>query len=267
MVNSIDKKIEFIAISAISKANNELNLHLDFTEQSLVNLERIISCEAKLFSLEDYSIDEVRNNSRLWGSYLGETIRRNLGGTWRANENSISLVFKDNQLSPVEFVEDRLLDRIKVNLLTYYADLFETIRGYPTSIFSSVIESRDKEQKQDKSISPKTTSLSDLRDEYVKNKPVPINNPSLISCKACNRDVSHVADLCPHCGIELPGVKIRCPRCNSINISSSKKGYGIGTAAAGLYLLGPVGLLGGLIGKDGIRLQCKDCGKKWEPTT
>jgi hypothetical protein len=87
---------------------------------------------------------------------------------------------------------------------------------------------------------------------------------NLVHCKTCTKEVSSTAPTCPHCGEELPGLNISCPKCNSTNISPSQKGFGLGKAAVGGLLLGPVGLLGGMIGRKKVELVCQECGKKWK---
>ena len=57
---------------------------------------------------------------------------------------------------------------------------------------------------------------------------------------------------------------IRCPRCGSTQITAGNKGFGLGKAVAGGLLIGPVGLLGGLIGSKKVMITCLKCGKKWE---
>ncbi len=58
--------------------------------------------------------------------------------------------------------------------------------------------------------------------------------------------------------------KIKCPKCGSSQISVNNKGFGLGKAAAGGILLGPVGLLGGLIGSKKIKITCLKCGHSWK---
>jgi tellurium resistance protein TerD len=58
---------------------------------------------------------------------------------------------------------------------------------------------------------------------------------------------------------------IHCPRCGSSQLASNKKGFGLGKAAAGAILLGPVGLLGGIIGGNKVRITCLKCGNVFEP--
>ena len=58
---------------------------------------------------------------------------------------------------------------------------------------------------------------------------------------------------------------LKCPRCKSTSISANNKGFGVGKAAAGGILLGPVGLLGGMLGSSKVKVTCLKCGKSWAP--
>lgn len=59
--------------------------------------------------------------------------------------------------------------------------------------------------------------------------------------------------------------EIVCPKCGSNQITAQNKGFGLGKAAVGGLMLGPVGLLGGLIGSKKVNVICLKCGHKWEP--
>ena len=56
---------------------------------------------------------------------------------------------------------------------------------------------------------------------------------------------------------------IACPKCSSISLSDSKKGYSVGKAAAGLLI--PGGILWGLHGRNKIIITCLSCGHKFKP--
>lgn len=58
--------------------------------------------------------------------------------------------------------------------------------------------------------------------------------------------------------------EVCCPMCKSTQIVANKKGFGLGKAAAGGLLLGPIGLLGGVIGSEKIVVTCLKCGHKWK---
>lgn len=62
------------------------------------------------------------------------------------------------------------------------------------------------------------------------------------------------------------GEDIICPRCHSSNIRTGQKGFGLGKAAIGGLILGPVGLLGGFIGKNQLKFTCNSCGNAWSPS-
>ena len=59
--------------------------------------------------------------------------------------------------------------------------------------------------------------------------------------------------------------KVRCPKCRSEQFATGTQGFGLGKAAAGGLLLGPVGLLGGLFGSKKVKMTCLKCAHTWEP--
>ena len=58
--------------------------------------------------------------------------------------------------------------------------------------------------------------------------------------------------------------EIRCPKCGSNQFMGGQQGFGLGKAAAGGLLLGPVGLLSGFIGSGQVTLSCLRCGNRWK---
>lgn len=61
--------------------------------------------------------------------------------------------------------------------------------------------------------------------------------------------------------------RVKCPSCGSFEIAAGNRGFGLGKAAAGGVLLGPVGLLGGIFGSKKTVITCLQCGHKWAPGT
>lgn len=60
--------------------------------------------------------------------------------------------------------------------------------------------------------------------------------------------------------------KLRCPKCDSDQLTANKRGYSAGKAVAGVVLSGGIGLLAGLHGKDKIVVYCMACGEDWKPS-
>ena len=60
--------------------------------------------------------------------------------------------------------------------------------------------------------------------------------------------------------------EVRCPSCGSTQITAKNQGFGLGKAAVGGLLLGPVGLLGGVIGSKNTKVVCLKCGREWTPS-
>jgi hypothetical protein len=59
---------------------------------------------------------------------------------------------------------------------------------------------------------------------------------------------------------------VTCPKCNSEDVTANQKGFSLGKSVAGAVILGPVGLLGGFVGKGKVRITCLKCGHQWKPS-
>ena len=59
--------------------------------------------------------------------------------------------------------------------------------------------------------------------------------------------------------------QIKCPKCNSEQITANKKGFSAGKAVAGALLTGGIGIVAGAIGKDKVIITCLSCGNQWAP--
>ena len=88
----------------------------------------------------------------------------------------------------------------------------------------------------------------------------------LARCRVCGKDVSPSAQTCPHCGEHSPAITNpkRCPKCCStcITVSTASR-FGLGKAAAGVAILGPLGLLAGLLPTTSTCFKCLDCGAEF----
>lgn len=105
-----------------------LVLELDFSAESVQELER--QCDAVEYALRGgKSPENVELLTRLWGAYLGEVFRIQLGAQWSSDTDdpaSVStgvplLQLQDEELRPHEQVRQRLLNGPAYDLAEYFA--------------------------------------------------------------------------------------------------------------------------------------------------
>jgi DNA-directed RNA polymerase subunit RPC12/RpoP len=60
-------------------------------------------------------------------------------------------------------------------------------------------------------------------------------------------------------------MSIRCPKCNSDQITAHKKGFSGRKAVAGAVLTGGIGVLAGTIGSNKVKITCLNCGNIFNP--
>ncbi len=56
----------------------------------------------------------------------------------------------------------------------------------------------------------------------------------------------------------------KCPHCGSTSLSADKKGFGVGKAAVGAAIAGPIGLATGAKDSNKVILTCLNCGFQWK---
>lgn len=98
-------------------------------------------------------------------------------------------------------------------------------------------------------------------------------------CTKCGVEIKEDSSFCPQCGdnlkestnikkteINVPKEKLlKCPKCRSTELTTSKKGFSAGQAIAGAVVAGGVGILAGAIGNNKIQITCLECGHTFKP--
>jgi predicted RNA-binding Zn-ribbon protein involved in translation (DUF1610 family) len=106
-----------------------------------------------------------------------------------------------------------------------------------------------------------------VAEQSAEKQPSPVDKssdqstPAVLRCRICDKEVSPGAQTCPHCGEHAPAATKKFPKCGSTRVTASEgTQFGFGKAAAGSLVLGPVGLLAGLLPTKSTFFKCLKCG-------
>jgi hypothetical protein len=125
--------MEGYAQAAAELARSEFGQKLDFTSESIDSLDEIL---VRVGESPELDIDfEVR----LWGSYLGEVLRRRYAGTWEMTQypGGIAAVpaveLRGSRLFPLMKVYRRLTEGEEEDLRTFFSMVTERL-GKPAQV-------------------------------------------------------------------------------------------------------------------------------------
>ncbi len=127
MPNDVDLRILRIAESAVTIAKDRFDVNLDLTEDSLGQLELLLQRANERYiqasSGENAPSIPIETTVRVWGSYLGEVIRRSLGGEWIVEEKAVFLQLGYRKLDPLLEVRSRIMNGPMFNVQTFFQGL------------------------------------------------------------------------------------------------------------------------------------------------
>jgi hypothetical protein len=125
--------MEGYARAAAELARSEFKHNLDFTSESIDALDEILVLVSESPELElDFEV-------RLWGSYLGEVLRRRYAGTWEMTQYPGGVVavpaieVRSSRLFPLMKVYRRLTMGEEEDLRAFYAMVTERL-GKPAQV-------------------------------------------------------------------------------------------------------------------------------------
>src|SRR5882672_4112557 len=139
--SELDKKMKMYAEDAIALASKHHGIVLDYSEQSIVSIDRILA-HLTASGLSRPSEMSPEQDEQLWiickvyGGYIGEVMARHIGANWRvkvsADGASVIELFVANRItaSPPQKVWKRLTESEYDTILGYYRGL-QNILGRP----------------------------------------------------------------------------------------------------------------------------------------
>ncbi|MGZ4841449.1 MAG: hypothetical protein ACXV5J_06870 [Candidatus Angelobacter sp.] len=104
----------------------EFNARLDYSENSLMELESILAQLALDLPPGGPSTEELTEMCKMWGCYFGEVVRRRFGGDWSIETYpgkqfaTLTLTVSGNKLFPSMKIHRRLTEGEADNIWSFY---------------------------------------------------------------------------------------------------------------------------------------------------
>ena len=123
--DSVNAMIIAYAQKAVESAR-ALHAELDFSENSLMQLEIILDRLARQSDAETRSDVDLTELCKTWGSYFGEVVRRRFGGEWSIETYpgkqfaTLTLTVAGNKIFPSMKVHRRLTEGDRDNVWSFY---------------------------------------------------------------------------------------------------------------------------------------------------
>jgi hypothetical protein len=123
--NSIEAMVKAYAQQAVALAA-ELRSALDFSENSVMEVEAILAGLAREMPVQKPSAEDVGELCKTWGCYLGEVVRLRFGGEWSIETYpgkqfaTLTLNVGGSKLFPSMKVHRRLAEGEGDNIWAFY---------------------------------------------------------------------------------------------------------------------------------------------------
>ena len=123
--DSVESMVRAYSQAAVEMAR-EFKATLDYTENSVMDIEAILAQFAQDLASGKPPADEMDEMCKLWGCYLGEVVRRRFGGEWDIETYpgkefaTLTLNVGGNKLFPSMKIHRRLTEGENDNVWTFY---------------------------------------------------------------------------------------------------------------------------------------------------
>jgi hypothetical protein len=123
----VTSQMQQFSAGAVTVARDKFNIRLNYGENSLRILDVLLQQAHEQYqqtSRNDTPANiSIENTVRIWGSYLGEVIRRSLGGDWIAEKKNVFLQIGSRRLDPLGQVRSRIIDGSFYNVHGFFLGL------------------------------------------------------------------------------------------------------------------------------------------------
>jgi hypothetical protein len=117
--------------------SGEFNAELDFSENSLLELETILDRLARDMETGKPSTEDLAEACKIWGSYFGEVVRRRFGGEWSVETYpgkefaTLTLTVQGSKLFPTMKIHRRLTEGDNENLWAFFKMVKSRLEAAP----------------------------------------------------------------------------------------------------------------------------------------
>ena len=133
-MSSINDEMKGTAEYAIKASKERFNSELDFSEQSVAQLDKILERIYWGFYSQPKDRGEgglVFQTAIIWGSYLGEYMRRKWGGTWILNGKDRVLSIINIEFSPINLVYQKITTHPEYSVKNYLNETEKLLNNTP----------------------------------------------------------------------------------------------------------------------------------------
>ncbi len=134
--DSVESMVRAYSQAAVELAR-EFKAALDYTDNSVMEVEVILAQFAQDLASAKPPADEMDEMCKLWGCYLGEVVRRRFGGEWGIETYpgkqfaTLTLNVGGNKLFPSMKIHRRLTEGDNDNVWTFYKMVKAKLEAVP----------------------------------------------------------------------------------------------------------------------------------------
>ena len=127
-MSSLAEQMNADALEAMKFTRKHFVVELDFLEPTIEQIERLVD-DVEFALAGGKSEDNVALLTRTWGAYLGEVLRRNVGGEWNADDDGKpALCANDENIFPHDAVRRRMLGGRDDSIVKFYEHACEQLK-------------------------------------------------------------------------------------------------------------------------------------------
>lgn len=98
----LDKLMAAVAEDAVDKAQKDFSIQLDYSQESITQVEKILNTIYTSYQQKPVDESTLGIESRLWGCYIGEVIKKTKSGKWQrdsaiAGQGDIAFGFRNSR--------------------------------------------------------------------------------------------------------------------------------------------------------------------------